>query len=97
VLRTIGFERRDVRATIAYQATVLGLVGLVVGVPAGIAVGRVVWGAVADGLGVPSEVGVPLVALVLVAVGALLVANVIGGIAATSAIRDRPAAALAAE
>jgi hypothetical protein len=55
----VGFERRDVRATIAYQATTLGLIGLVVGVPVGIGVGRVVWGAVADSLGVTSVLTVP--------------------------------------
>ena len=63
VLRTIGFERRDVRATIVYQATTLALLGLLVGVPAGIAVGRAVWRLVAESLGVTTAFDVSLVAL----------------------------------
>ena len=97
VLRTLGFERRDVRAAIAYQATTLAVLGLLVGVPAGIAVGRVVWRAVADGLGVRPVTDVSVLALVAVAIGALIVANLIGTLAATAAIHDRPATVLAAE
>jgi hypothetical protein len=97
VLRTLGFERRDVRATIAYQATTLAVLGLIVGVPAGFAVGRVAWRAVADGIGVSPVTDVSVLALVAVAVGALLVANLIGSAAATAAIHDRPATVLAAE
>jgi hypothetical protein len=97
VLRTIGFERRDVRATIAYESTIFAVVGVVVGVPLGFAAGRLLWEAVADSLGVASRVRVPAVGLLVVALGALVVVNVVGAIAAIAAIRDRPAAALAVE
>jgi ABC-type lipoprotein release transport system permease subunit len=97
VLRTIGFERRQVRAAIAYQSTILTALGLLVGVPVGIAVGRVVWQLIADGLGITPTVDVSLPAVALVVVGALLAANLVGALAATAAVRDRPATALAAE
>ena len=97
VLRTIGFERRDVRAAIAYQSTILTGLGLVVGIPAGFAVGRVVWRLVAEGLGLRAHVEVPVAAVVLVGVVAVVVANGIGALAATAALRDRPAAVLATE
>ena len=97
VLRTIGFVRRNVRATVAYQATILGIVGLLVGVPLGIVVGRAVWSAVAGGVGVATEIDAPVLALGITALGALLVVNVIGGLGATAAIRERPATVLASE
>ncbi len=97
VLRTIGFRRRDVRASLAYQSTILAGLGLVLGIPAGIAVGRVIWRAVADGLGVTAVFDVSVPVVVLVGVGALLLANLIGAIAAAAAIRERPATVLASE
>ena len=52
LLKTIGFGRRQVSATVAWQATTLAFVGLVVGIPIGLLLGRLVWQRVADGLGV---------------------------------------------
>jgi len=60
-------------------------------------VGRIVWSAVADGIGVASELSVPALALVGMALSALVVVNVIGAIGAMAAIRDRPAQVLAVE
>jgi ABC-type lipoprotein release transport system permease subunit len=97
VLRAVGFVRRDVRTTIAYQATTLTLVSLVVGIPIGFVVGRNVWSVVADGIGVAPEISVPILALLGMAVSALAVVNVIGAIGATAALRDRPARVLAVE
>ena len=42
VLKTLGFRRNQVRLTIAWQATTIGLVGLVFGIPLGLIVGRFV-------------------------------------------------------
>ncbi|MCU1457654.1 MAG: hypothetical protein JWL73_1746 [Actinomycetia bacterium] len=97
VLRTIGFERRDVRLTIAYQSMVLTGLGLLVGVPAGIVAGRLVWRLVADGLGVAPFTSVPALRVILVVVGALLLAFVFGAVAASVALRDRPATVLTRE
>ena len=55
VLKTLGFVRGQVRGTVACQAGTLTLVGLVVGVPAGILVGRFAWRLVTDALGVASS------------------------------------------
>ena len=59
LLKVLGFDRRQVRATVAWQATTLGAVGLIIGIPAGIIIGRVVWQLVANGLGVSTEVITP--------------------------------------
>jgi hypothetical protein len=97
VLRAVGFSRRDIRATITYQATALAVVALVIGIPLGCIVGRRVWSAVADGIGVGTEISLPITGLVGVAVTALLVANIIGLLGAAAALRDRPAQVLAVE
>ena len=39
LLKTIGFDRRQVGATVAWQATTLASVGLVIGIPVGLVVG----------------------------------------------------------
>jgi predicted lysophospholipase L1 biosynthesis ABC-type transport system permease subunit len=64
VLKTIGFVRSDVRKAVACQALVFGLVALVIGVPLGIAGGRVAWSVAAAQLGIPSH---PVVTFALVA------------------------------
>ncbi len=55
------------------------------------------WGAVADGLGIPSASTIPIVAVVLTAVGALAVANLIAFFPARSAAKTPAAVALRAE
>ncbi len=97
VLRAIGFVRHDVRATIAYQATILGIVGLLVGIPLGVVVGRIAWSVVADGVGVATELDSPLLALGVTALATLVVVNVVGWLGARAVIRDRPATVLATE
>ena len=49
ILKTLGFERRDVRATVAWQATTVAAIGLLVGLPLGVGIGRFAWNLFADG------------------------------------------------
>ena len=97
LLKALGFVSRQVGATVYWQATTATLVGLVVGVPVGIALGRVIWRAFALNVGVvPDPVVDPWVIVGLgaaVLVGALLLA--IGP--AWAAARARPARLLRVE
>jgi hypothetical protein len=97
VLKTLGFNRSQVRATVAWQATTLAAVGLVVGIPAGLIVGRFVWGLVADGLGIATTIAIPTLALLLAVLGAVVLVNLISYLPARSAARTRPAIALRTE
>jgi len=97
VLKTLGFVRRQVSATVAWQASILAAVALVVGVPCGVALGRWTWHLVASGLGTPAPPIVPLVALALVGPVTLLVANALAGGPGWAAGKVRPAEALRAE
>src|SRR5207244_5241347 len=63
ILRTMGFVRRQVGATVMWQATTLALIGLVIGLPLGFAAGRWIWSLVAGGLGVATDPLVPALVL----------------------------------
>jgi ABC-type lipoprotein release transport system permease subunit len=65
LLRTLGFLRGQVRRTVAWQATTFATVGLIVGIPAGIVVGRLVWATVASRLGVAPHTPIPVLPAVL--------------------------------
>lgn len=60
LLRALGGIGRQLRATVRWQALTVVGVGLVVGIPVGVALGRVAYRAFATGLGVPPDPLVPL-------------------------------------
>ena len=97
LLKVFGFVRRQVAAVVTWQATAVILVGMVAGVPLGIAAGKVAWRLFATNFGVvPVEV-VRAVPLVLLAAGALAAANLLAVLPALHAARSRPADLLRAE
>jgi predicted lysophospholipase L1 biosynthesis ABC-type transport system permease subunit len=63
VLKTLGFTRGQVAATISWQATTFAVVALAIGLPSGVAAGRWAWQLTADTLGVQSSPVVPLAAM----------------------------------
>jgi hypothetical protein len=94
VLRTLGFERRQLSSTLAWQATTIGGVGLVLGVPLGLIVGHVLWRAVANSIGVVDDPVTPLLAVVVVVVCTLVLAAVAAVIPGLAARRVPPGLAL---
>jgi ABC-type lipoprotein release transport system permease subunit len=60
VLKTLGFVRGQVAATVAWQASTFAVVALGLGLPLGIAAGRWAWQLTAAALGVASGPVVPL-------------------------------------
>jgi len=97
ILKTLGFDRRQIRAVVAWQATTLGVVGLIIGVPVGLIVGNLVWIRVASGLGVSTVAAVPLLAVLLTIPCALAAVNIVAFFPARAAARTRPAVALRSE
>src|SRR5206468_10029262 len=97
VLKTLGFERRQVTATVAWQAMALAVPALVVGIPAGIGLGRWTWRLVANSVVSVSPAIVPLAAVLAVVPATLVVANALAGGPAWSAGRVQPARVLKAE
>jgi hypothetical protein len=90
LLKVLGFVKRQVVSTVSWQATTLALVGVVVGVPLGLIIGRAVWNSFANNLGVVPVAVVPLWLTATITVGVLLVANVIAIAPAFVAARSKP-------
>jgi ABC-type lipoprotein release transport system permease subunit len=97
VLEALGFVRRQVWFTLAWETTTLVSLALVIGLPLGALVGRFAWSVFAKELGAVPEPQVAWLPLVLAIPVALLVANLIAAIPAWVATRARPALALRAE
>jgi len=96
LLKTLGFTTRQLAATIAWQASVIGAIAVIVGVPVGIAVGRELWILFARNINAVPEPSVPG-SLMLVAAGALIFANVVAAIPARIAARTPAALILRSE
>ena len=75
LLKVLGFLRHQVAAVVSWQATAVALVGLIAGLPLGIAAGRVLWRVFAASLGAVPVPVVPLGLLAVLAAGALIAAN----------------------
>jgi hypothetical protein len=97
LLKALGFVRRQVAAAVCWQATTVALAGIAVGVPVGVAAGRVLWRVFATNFGVvPVDVVEPVLIAALVA-GVLAVANLLAAVPALLAARSQPARLLRAE
>jgi ABC-type lipoprotein release transport system permease subunit len=97
VLRALGMTQGQCRWVVVTQATVLAIIGLIFGVPLGVAIGRTVWRSVANYT--PLQYVPPLAfwALVLVAPAALVVVNLLAAWPGHRAARLRIAQILRAE
>jgi ABC-type lipoprotein release transport system permease subunit len=97
VLKTLGFVRGQVGAAIVWQATTFAVVALGLGLPLGVAAGRWAWQLAAASLGVDSAPVVSLAAMLAVAAGTVLAANLVAAVPGRAASRLRPAVALRSE
>ena len=97
LLKVLGFVRYQVAAVVGWQATAVALVGIVAGVPLGIAAGRVAWRVFATNFGVVPLTTVNVLLIAALAVGVLAAANVLAFFPALLAARSRPAQLLRAE
>ncbi len=97
ILKTLGFDRRQVLATVAWQATTFAVIGLLVGLPLGVAAGRWAWNLFAEQIGIVPEPVTPVALILLVVPGAVLLANLVAAVPGRMAARTRPALVLRAE
>jgi hypothetical protein len=97
ILRALGFTPRQVRGALAWQAVTLAGMALVIGIPAGIACGRLGWQLFARQLGITPVTAVPLAGLCVMAAAWLAAATLIAVLPGAAATRDRPARVLRSE
>ena len=97
VLKALGLTRRQVAATVAWQATALAVAALVIGTPLGVVAGKLAWAAFATSLGVPTGADIPVFAVLATVAGALLAANALAAGPGLAASWAPPAEALRSE
>jgi ABC-type antimicrobial peptide transport system permease subunit len=97
VLKTLGFVRRQVSATVAWQATTLAGIALLIGLPLGVALGRWGWTLFANSIGVLPVPVIDLRFVLLLIPVTLILANLIALVPGRLAASTQPAAALKAE
>jgi hypothetical protein len=91
LLKVLGFVNHQVASAVAWQATTLALIGIVIGVPVGVVAGRAIWRAFANNLGAIPVSVVPIWIVVGLAAGVIVVANLLAIGPALGAMRSKPA------
>jgi ABC-type antimicrobial peptide transport system permease subunit len=86
ILRSLGADRGWIIRAVHWQATVLTALPVVVGIPVGIVLGRLIFGAFADSMGAVRDAAMPLLTI---AVGGFAVVIVANGVAAVVSRRTR--------
>lgn len=97
VLKALGFTRRQTAGAVRWNALALATVALVVGVPLGVAAGRLSWQELVGQLGVVSRPVLPVPGIAAVVVGTVAVAVAAAAAPGARAARLRPAEILRAE
>lgn len=97
LLKILGFTHGQLAAAISYQSSVAVGIGTVVGVPLGIIAGHFMWDLFAREINAVPQPTVPVLSIVLIVVGALVLANVVAAIPGRIAARTPTALLLRAE
>jgi hypothetical protein len=97
LLKTLGFTKRQLAGAVAWQSSVAVVIGVIFGVPLGIALGRFLWDLFAHEINAVPAPSVPALSVVLIVVGAFVLANVVAAIPGRIAARTPTAMVLRAE
>ncbi len=87
VLKAIGFTKRQLLASVAWQASIAALIGLIVGIPTGTTIGQWLWTQFARDIYAVPQTTVPWPQIALVALAALGLANLAALIPGRTAAR----------
>jgi hypothetical protein len=97
LLKTLGFTHRQLASAVAWQATTTALIGVVVGLPFGVVIGRQLWTLFARSIYAVPDPTVPLLSVIMVGVGTVVFANLVAVLPGRNAARTPAALALRAE
>ena len=97
LLRTLGFTKRQLTTAIAWQATVDAVVGIIIGIPLGIFMGRELWTLFARTIDAVPDATVPILSVLFVGLGTLVFTNLVAVLPGLSAARTPSALVLRAE
>jgi hypothetical protein len=96
-LRSLGFVGSQVLQTVWWQAIVIVGLAVAVGVPLGVALGRISWNLLAGELTVDAGPATPFLGLLLLVIGTLVVALAVAALPAVRAASTSPSLALRSE
>ena len=97
LLKTLGLTGRQLATIVSWQSTFAVAVGMVVGIPLGVVVGRTLWDLFARQIDAVAAPSVPALVVVLIAAGGLVLANVVAAFPGRTAARTPTALMLRAE
>ena len=97
LLKALGFTRGQLATAVAWQASVSVVIGTAIGIPAGLVLGRWLWDLFAAELYAVPRASVPTWSIVVVGLGALVLANAVALLPARRAARVPTAVVLRAE
>jgi len=97
VLKTLGFDRRQVRTAVSSLATTLLVGALVVGIPMGVVAGQWSWRLFAGQLGVLPTTVIPVLVIVAIVPVTLVLTDLVASGPAWAASRTNPATVLRSE
>jgi ABC-type antimicrobial peptide transport system permease subunit len=97
LLKALGCTRRQLASVLAWQSSISVGIGILVGIPLGILFGRAMWDLFAHELFAIPESTIPALDIGLVALGALVLANVIAAIPGHRAASTKTSVILNAE
>jgi hypothetical protein len=97
LLKTLGFTKGQLAVTVAWQSTIVALIGTVIGVPLGITLGRWLWDLFARDIHAVPDPSVPVGVITWIALGAILLANLVATAPGRYAARTSTALLLRSE
>jgi hypothetical protein len=97
LLKTFGFTQFQLASAVSWQASVAALIGIVLGVPLGIIVGRWLWILFARAIYAVPSPSVPVLDIAVIALGTLILANLAAVVPGRMAARTPTALVLRAE
>jgi ABC-type antimicrobial peptide transport system permease subunit len=87
LLKSLGFTKRQLASAIAWQASVAVGIGCVVGIPLGLALGRFLWDLFVRQINAVPDPTIPTSSVVVIGVGALILANLVAAVPGRIAAR----------
>ena len=87
LLKCLGLTQRQLSVAISWQASVIAGIGIIIGMPLGIVLGRQLWVLFADNIDAVPDPTVPALTLLLTALAAFVFANLVAAVPGRTAAR----------
>jgi hypothetical protein len=97
ILKAIGFTPGQLQWSVLWQAAIVAVAGIVVGVPLGVALGRWLWTLFAEQIGAVPQPAVPVMSVLVACLTALALAIALSAVPGRIAARTPAATALTTE